>query len=197
MNATFIVLIALIISSCAGITGGGNQEWKEQVILPNGQELIVGRSQTLGSRFEREFSAFNAPLGPTSYAVSLPGLNGQAVKWEGEHKDQVPIAVALNHGTAYLVAIPSCRTYVNMGRPSPPFLVFRHSGVSWETTTIADFPFEITEANLLIGTDSQRISNVQDDGLISAKAIRRLNEGNAMRRVYRQGTDRYLWAGCG
>ena len=197
MNASFIVLIALIISSCAGISGGGNQEWTEQVILPNGQELIVGRSHTLGSRFDRELSAVDAPLGATSYAVLLPGWNGRTVRWEGEHKDFVPIAVAVNQGIAYVVAIPSCRTYLRMGRPSPPFLVFKHSGVSWETTTIAQFPFEIPEANLLIGTDSQRIENANDNGLISAKAIRRLNEGNAMRHIYRQGTDRYVWAGCG
>lgn len=196
-------LIALIsallvgLAGCAGVVGGGSRSWKEQVILPDGKELIVERSHTLGNPFDRELSAINSPPGATAYVVTVPLPDGRKVSWEAEHKEMIPIAVAVVQGTALVVASPfNCRSYARLGRPVPPFIVFKHGGAKWMRTTIDDFPSEIGEANLLIATDSQRAVNEIDKGMVTAKTVKRLNEVMVERRIYRQGVENYLWGGC-
>ncbi|MDZ4255791.1 MAG: hypothetical protein U1A72_24765 [Sulfuritalea sp.] len=198
MRTTLTTLLSvLLLSACAGVGAGGSRSWKEQVILPDGRELIVERSHTLGNRFDRELSAINAPPGATAYVVTVPLPDGRKVSWEAEHKDMIPIAVTVASGSAYVLASPSCFTFQKLGFPEPPFILFKHEEKQWTRTTIAEFPDVITEANLLIATDSQRAANEFDKGVVTAKAVKRLNEGNVMRHIYRQGIDKYLWAACG
>lgn len=186
-----------LLTACAGSGVGGSRSWKEQVVLPDGREIIVERSHTLGNRFDRELSAINAPPGATAYVVTVPLPDGRKVSWEAEHKDMIPIAVTVEQGTAYLVATPfNCRSYARLGRPVPPFMVFKYEGTQWTRSTIDNLPQEIVEANLLIATDSLRAVNEIDRGLVSAKAIKRLNEAIVRRHIYRQGVDNYLWGGC-
>lgn len=198
MKTTLTTLLSvLVLSACVGIGAGGSRSWKEQVILPNGQELIVERSHTLGNRFDRELSAINAPPGATDYVVTVPLPDGRKVSWEAKHKDLIPMAVAVGSGSAYVLASPSCATFQKLGSPEPPFILFKYEGTRWIRTTIDEFPEGITEANLLIATDGLRAVNEFDKGVVTAKAVKRLNEGNSMRYIYRQGIDKYLWAACG
>lgn len=193
----FIAVLVGGLTGCAGVVDGGSRSWKEQVILPDGRELIVERSHTLGNPFDRELSAINSPPGATAYVVTVPLPDGRKVSWEGEHKEMIPIAVAIGSGATYLLAIPSCSTFQKMGSPEPPFMVFKHDGKQWARSTIGEFPEGISEANLLIATDGMRAVNELEKGVVSAKVVRRLNEGNAMKQIYRQGIDKYLWAACG
>lgn len=191
------ILSGLLLCACAGIGAGGSRSWKEQVILPDGRELIVERSHTLGNRFDRELSAINAPPGATAYVVTVPLLDGRKVSWEAEHKDMIPIAVAVERGVAFVIASPfNCQAYAKLGRPVPPFIVFKHDGKQWVHTSIDEFPEGIMEANLLIDTASQRAVNEVDTGMVSAKTSKRLNEGLLSRYIYRHGVDKYLWGGC-
>lgn len=198
MRTTMTMLLsALLLSACASIGAGGSRSWREQVILPDGRELIVERSHTLGNRFDRELSAINAPPGATAYVVTVPLPDGRKVSWEAEHKDMIPIAVAVERGMAYVLASPfNCRSYAKLGRPVPPFIVFKHDGAKWTRTTIDEFPEVITEANLLIGTASQQAANEFDKGVVTAKTVKRLNEAIVRRHIYHQGVDKYLWGGC-
>lgn len=196
-NNLTTILSLLLLSACAGAGIDGSRSWKEQVILPDGREIIVERSHTLGNRFNRELSAINAPPGATAYVVTVPLPDGRKVTWEGEHKDMIPIAVTAVGGTAYLVASPfNCRSYARLGRPVPPFIVFQHRGIQWTQTSIAEFPDGIAEANLLIATDTQRAVDEIDKGMVTAKTVKRLNEVVARRHIYRQGVDNYLWGAC-
>ncbi|MBL8491184.1 MAG: hypothetical protein JNM82_10435, partial [Rhodocyclaceae bacterium] len=171
--------------------------WKEQVILPDGREIIVERSHTLGNRFDRELSAINAPPGATAYVVTVPMPDGRKVSWEAEHKDMIPIAVTVAGGTAYLVASPfNCRSYARLGKPVPPFIVFKYEDTQWMRSTIDNLPQEIIEANLLIATDNLRAVNEIDKGIVKAKTVKRLNEVIVRRHIYRQGVDGYLWGAC-
>ncbi|MCX7155041.1 MAG: hypothetical protein NTW45_01185 [Rhodocyclales bacterium] len=198
MKTTLTTLLSvLLLSACAGIGAGGSRSWKEQIILPDGRELIVERAHTLGNRFDRELSAINAPPGATAYIVTVPLPDGRKVSWEAEHKDMIPIAVAVERGMAYVLASPfNCRSYAKLGRPVPPFIVFKHDGAQWTRTTITEFPEGITEANLLIATTDQRAINEVERGLVTAKTVARLNEGIVRRHIYPQGVDKYLWGGC-
>lgn len=196
-NNLTTLLLLLLLSACAGTGVGGSRSWKEQVILPDGREIIVERSHTLGNRFDRELSAINAPPGATAYVVTVPMPDGRKVSWEAEHKDMIPIAVIVASDFAYVLAAPSCATFLKMGSPQPPFILFKHKGGQWTRATIDEFPEAVTEANILIATDGQRVINELDKGLVTAKTVRRMNEGNAMRHIYRRGVDSYLWAACG
>ena len=165
--------------------------------MPDGRELIVERSHTLGNRFDRELSAINAPPGATAYVVTVPLPDGRKVRWEAEHKDMIPIAVTVERGMAYVVATPfNCRSYAKLGRPVPPFIVFKHEGAQWTRTTIDEIPAAITEANLLIATTDQRAINEFEKGTVSATTVMGLNEGIVRRHIYRHGVDKYLWGGC-
>ncbi len=191
-----LLLSVFLLSACATI-GGGSRSWTEQVVLPNGRELIIERSHTLGNRFDRELSAINSPPGAIAYVVTVPLPDGRKVSWEAEHKEMIPIAVAVTQETAFVVASPfNCRSYARLGRPVPPFIVFKHLGAQWTRTTIDELPQELVEANLLIATDGQRAVNEIEKGLVTAKAIKQLNEAIVRRRIYRQGVDNYLWGGC-
>lgn len=191
------LLFALLLSACATIGGGGTRSWTEQVILPDGRELIVERSHTLGNRFDKELSAIKSPPGATAYVVTVPLPDGRKVSWEAEHKEMIPIAVAIAREAAYVVASPfNCRSYAKLGRPVPPFIIFKHEGKQWMRTTIDELPQEIVEANLLIATDSQQAVSEFDKGMVTAKTIKRLNEVMVERHIYRNGVDKYLWGGC-
>lgn len=198
MTSTSVALLSvLLLAACATAGGGGSRSWTEQVILPDGRELIVERSHMLGNRFDRELSAINSPPGATAYVVSMPLPDGRKVSWEAEHREMIPIAVAIVRDTAYVLASPfNCRSYAKLSRPVPPFIVFKHEEKQWIRTTIEQWPEEITEANLLIGTDSQQASNEVTKGLVTAKTIKRLNEVMVERHIYRKGVDNYLWGGC-
>ncbi|MBK9350122.1 MAG: hypothetical protein IPN05_08000 [Sulfuritalea sp.] len=193
----FIAVLVSGLTGCAGVVGGGSRSWKEQVILPDGRELIVERSHTLGNRFDRELSAINSPPGATAYVVTVPLPDGRKVRWEGEHKEMIPIAVAVEGSTAYVLASPfNCRSYSKLGRPVPLFIVFKHDGRQWMRTTIDEVPQWLVEANLLIATDSQRAINEFDKGIVTAKTVKRMNEAMIERQIYRKGVNNYLWGGC-
>lgn len=193
MNSRIIVAMLAAVVMLAGCAGGV-RNWKEQVILPDGRELIVERTHTLASRFDREFSAFNAPPGAASYSIRIPlPEGGYTAPWAAEHKEMYPIAVTTHGESAYVLATPSfCRSYAKHGQPIPPFLAFKYTTGQWQRVAFEDFPMEITEANLMIDTSDKET----EKGLVTARAIRRLNEINPDRKIYQQGINRYIWGGC-
>jgi len=186
-------LIALLMTGLLVGCASGVRNWQEQVILPDGRELIVERSHTLSNRFDREISAINAPPSATAYTVAIPLPNGGKAIWEAEHMNMIPIAVTTDSKTAYLIASPfNCKSYARLGRPEPPFAVFKYEGNRWARVAIEMFPGQISEANLMIDTSNQEI----EKSPISAKTVKRLNEGIVRRLIYRQGIDKYLWGRC-
>lgn len=188
----FAVLSAILLTGCAG----GIRHWQEQVILPDGRELIVERSHTLSNRFDREIAAYDSGPSATAYTVAVPLPAGGKAVWQAEHKDMIPIAVAVQEQGVYLVALPSCTIFRKLGKPAPPFLVFKYLDGQWQRTGIEEFPKAIGEANLMIDTSGQRSAKEIDKGLVSAKVIRYENEINPTRRIYRQGIAMNPWASC-
>jgi hypothetical protein len=189
----FAVLSTVLLAGCAG----GIRHWQEQVILPDGRELIVERSHTLGNRFDREIAAYNAGPSATAYTVTVPLPDGGKAVWQAEHKDMIPIAVAIEDKTAFVLATPfNCRAYAKYGRPIPPFFVFKSLNGQWQRTGIEEFPKTIGEANLMIDTSGQRSANEIEKGLVSAKVIKYENEINPRRRIYHEGVNQYLWGQC-
>ena len=190
------LLVRLALGGC-GVIGGGVRQWQEEVALPDGKTIIVERSHVLGSTLNRELSSMNAPPGAKSYAISIPLPNGGLAKWEAEDKDMIPLALSVAGDVIHVLASPSdCAAYSRFGRPVPPFLVFRYDSGRWVRATIDEFPSVIAEANLMISTSTQRAADEISKGLVTARAITRLNEGVGRRRIYRQGVIQDIWVGC-
>ncbi len=193
MRIAVTIAILITLAGCSAIGVGGGQSWKEQVALPDGRDLIVERSHILRNRFDREIAAFNSRPGAESYAVTVPFRGGHTAPWTAEHKDMIPLAVAADESAAYLVASPfNCRSYSALGRPVPPFAIFKYERDSWRRVEIVQLPTGISEANLLIDTSD----SVVDSGFVTARTIRRLNEIIVRRHIYREGVDNYLWGAC-
>lgn len=193
----FLALLALCILGGCGAIGGGVRQWQEEVALPDAKTIIVERSHVLGSTLDRELSSMNAPPGAKSYVISIPLPNGGQAKWTAEDKDMIPLALSVSGNVAQVLASPSdCAAYSRLGRPVPPFLIFRYDSGRWVKATIDEFPSAITEANLMISTDTQRAVDEINKGLVTAGAIKRLNEGIGRRRIYRQGVIQDIWVGC-
>lgn len=200
MKLTSLVLVPALLALCTlggcGVIGGVRQ-WQEEVALPDGKTIIVERSHVLGSTLNRELSSMNAPPGAKSYGITIPLPNGGQAKWEAEHKDMIPLALSVSGDAVLVLASPfNCPAYARLGRPVPPFFVFRYDSGHWIRVTIDAFPSAITEANLLISTSTQDAVDEIDKGLVTARAIKRRNETMVERRIYRQGVNQYLWAGC-
>jgi hypothetical protein len=191
-----VALVLLALGGC-GVIGGGVRQWQEEVALPDGKTIVVERSHVLGSTLDRELSSMNAPPGAKSYAISIPLPNGGQAKWEAENKDMIPMALSVAGEGVQILASPSdCAAYSRFGRPVPPFLIFRYDNGHWVRATIDQFPSAIAEANLMISTSTQDAVDEIGKGLVTARAVKRLNEGIGRRRIYRQGVIQDIWVGC-
>lgn len=199
MNVTLNPLVALVLFALGGcgVIGGGVRQWQEEVALPDGKTIVVERSHVLGNTLNRELSSINSPPDVKSYVISIPLPNGGQAKWEAEDKDMIPLALSVSGDVVQVLASPSdCAAYSRFGRPVPPFLVFRYGSGRWVKATIDEFPSAITEANLMISTSTQRAVNEINKGLVTERAVKRLNEDVGRRRIYRQGVVQDIWVGC-
>lgn len=192
-----LALLALLALGGCGAIGGGVRQWQEEVALPGGKTIIVERSHVLGSTLDRELSSMNAPPDAKAYVISIPLTNGGQAEWAAEDKDMIPLALSVSGDVVQVLASPSdCAAYSKLGRPVPPFLVFRYDSGRWVKATIDEFPSAITEANLMISTSTQRAVNEINKGLVTARAVKRLNEDVGRRRIPRQGVVQDIWVGC-
>jgi hypothetical protein len=122
--------------------------------------ITARRTYVLGGRSEpgaRESSStiqtvtFNTPAGE--------------IEWTTDFRDSQPepnslslIAFDIVKGVPYIATRPAgCIAYNKWQRPNPPQIFFKYVDKQWVRVALAEFPSEITQANVVLGRPSTEI----------------------------------------
>ncbi|MFA4970761.1 MAG: hypothetical protein WC540_14140 [Sulfuritalea sp.] len=174
-----VLALGVSMSANAGIFGIGGASWKEQVQLHDGTKIIMKRSQTRGGRHE---IGQETPIDRHTITFNLPKTD-QTVAWETESGPEpeksslILLAVDVVGGVPYIVTTPAgCIAYNKWQRPNPPYVFFKFDGSAWQRIAPADFPVQMGEANVVIGTLIREKQLTDYPGVLPATEVRRLNE---------------------
>lgn len=170
-----MLMMGVNMSAEAGLFGGTN--WKEEVLLHDGQKIIVTRTVERGGRHE---IGQQPPIKKQSLAFTLP-ITNEGVTWKTEFSEDVgladfkPILLDIVQGKAYIVTTPmGCLAYNKWGRPNPPYVLFKHEGKEWKRMPLQELPAEIKTPNLIISDPDNEAERIGKN-LIPAETIKRLN----------------------
>jgi len=172
-----ILAMGTVTSADAGLFGLGGTSWKEEVLLHDGQKIIVERTLERGGRHEigQRSGATNETL-----SFTMPGTN-QSVTWNDKYSEDIGssnfnlIMLEIANGSAYLVASPmGCMSYNKWGRPNPPYVVFKYQSTAWLRIPLPELPTELVQPNLVISSPDSAAENASG-GVVSAETIARLN----------------------
>ena len=176
--AFFVLIATFSLNACAGLFGFGGDSWKEEVLLHDGQKIVVKRSLSYGGRHEL---GKEEPIKEQTISFLLPG-SSKEVTWTSEYGDDIGrsnfslLAVHLLNGTPYVVAEPNlCLSYNKWGRPNPPYVFFKYGGKEWQRIPISEFPAEFKTFNVVIGLASQSVEVLVKEGLVSPETVKKRN----------------------
>lgn len=86
----------------------------------------------------------------------------------------LPMALDIYQDAVYLVASPmGCLSYNKWGRPNPPYVVFRHSGKTWERVPLQELPLETKTPNLIFSSPDTEVERLGKH-FVDAETIRRI-----------------------
>lgn len=171
-----ILALGVSMDACAGLSGGDT--WKEEVLLHDGQKIIVERSQTYGGSRE-----IGQPLPIKEHTIHffLSG-SSQAITWTSEYDEDLGrtnfnlLAVHALNGIPYVVASPNlCLSYNKWGRPNPPYVFFKYDGKDWQRIALKQFPAEFKTLNVAIYLGHQTVAEMTSLGLVTAEKINAWN----------------------
>ena len=178
IRTIFVVLTLAVAMSALAQTGrSGADNWKEEVLLHDGQKIIVERSQTYGGR--REIGQ-SPPVREHSINFKLPGST-KLITWTSEYGEDLGrtnfklVALHVLKGTPYLVAVPNlCLAYNKWDRPNPPYVVFKRDDNDWKRIPLNELPAQFNEINLVINNQGEpEITTAQI--IVSAELVKKLN----------------------
>jgi hypothetical protein len=161
---------------CASQSALAADSWKEEVLLHDGQKIIVERSQTYGGG--REIGQ-RPPLKELSIAFTLP-RSGMHQTWTSEHSEGIGTpdfnlaALHILEDIPYVVVLPNCNSYNKWGRPNPPYVVFKNESSAWTRIPFAELPTEFKDTNLVVESlgNSETLAR---QGNVSAEMVKQLN----------------------
>ncbi|MES1977667.1 MAG: hypothetical protein V4451_06495 [Pseudomonadota bacterium] len=171
----------IAVSACAQSGKSDGDSWKEEVLLHDGQKIIVERSQTYGGRHEIGQAV---PAKEHTIRFKIPNSNVQ-LSWASEYGEELGrtnfnlLALHIKQGTAYLVAEPNlCLSYNKWGRPNPPYVFFKFEGKEWKRIALVDVPFEFKTINLIV--NNSRVSEIRErsevTGYVPFTAVQDIND---------------------
>ncbi|MEW6406989.1 MAG: hypothetical protein AB1649_34865, partial [Chloroflexota bacterium] len=181
LQVFFIVLLIMGTNMDAfGFLGFGNSaSWKEEVLLHDGSKIIVERSQTFGG-YPTVESQERAVLSE-EWVFPVPGTD-QKVIWNVDFNyppkgsQLMLITLGFLNGTPYIATKPAgCIAYNFWKRPNPPYIFFKFDGKEWQQITLAEFPMEFKEANVVVGGRSK--PKKQAGKTLSVAKIKNENHG--------------------
>jgi len=153
-----VLTLGVSMNADAGLFGlsGHTMSWKEEVLLHDGQIIISERFYNLGGYPAIE-SQERTALDET-VTFSLPGTN-KKITWKTDFSDADPEPNSLNlilfdvvKGVPYIATYPGgCIAYNKWKRPNPPQVLFKYEADQWKRITVAEFPTELTKANVIVG----------------------------------------------
>nr|WP_320012000.1 hypothetical protein [uncultured Desulfobulbus sp.] len=130
----------------------GKIRWKEEVLLHDGNTLIVERLVDLGGRHEiGQSPAYKYQ----SLKFFMPGTK-EKVLWEDEFSKDLgminflPLLLDVFKETPFLIVTPmGCLSYNKWVRPNPPYIIFRYENKKWVQIPLHDLPSGIEKPNLI------------------------------------------------
>lgn len=140
-----VLLIALIVAlGATACFGRATYRWKEEVLLHDGQVIVIERSVRTGEVPVE----IGQPPGESDYTLSFRMAGGKTVSWEAG-KSFRPMIFDLHSGTPYVVATGrTSPDYEKHGCPKPPYFIFRYTDGSWQRIDYEQMPKEIRRTNL-------------------------------------------------
>lgn len=172
-----ILLTGVSMGASAGLFGFGGIGWKEEVLLHDGQKIIVQRSQSYGGRHE---IGQTPPIKEQEIAFTLPGTS-KAITWKSEYGEDIGranfklLALHVLNGTPYIIVSPNlCLSYNKWGRPNPPYVIFKHDGKEWQRITLQELPSEFKEINLVVNTKGEE-KIITTQPIVKAEFVKKLN----------------------
>ena len=145
-----LMILGGSMSACA--IGGSGTSWKEEVLLHDGQKIIVERSVERGGRHE---IGQLPPYKEQSLSFSMP-VSNETITWEDHYSEDIgsanflPMLLDISKGTPYLVVYPmGYLSYNKWGRPNPPYVVFKYGSKAWQRIPLQALPIEIKMPNLI------------------------------------------------
>jgi hypothetical protein len=155
-----VLLLALIatlgLSACFGRT---TYRWKEEVLLHDGQVIVIERSVRTGEVPVE----IGQPPADSDYTLTFRAADGKAVTWEAG-KSFKPMIFDMVNGAVYVVARGSTGPdYARHGCPKPPYFIFRYVDGRWKRIDFEQLPGQIRLANLMssVTGDDQRLAAVK------------------------------------
>lgn len=181
MKGTLGLLVAIVIMGISmdafGFWGFGGTSWKEEVLLHDGQKIVVDRSADRGGRHE---IGQQPPIKEQSLTFAMP-TTGERITWKSEYSKDVgladftPISLEIVQGTAYVVSSPvGCLSYNKWGRPNPPYVIFKYQNREWQRITLQELPPEIQTPNLIISSPDNAVERI-GKRFVLADDIKKLN----------------------
>lgn len=162
----------------AGWFGFGGTSWKEEVLLHDGQKIIVKRSQSYGGRHE---IGQGGSISEQEITFTVPGTS-QSITWTSEYSEDIGranfelLALHIKDGIPYIVATPFlCLSYNKWGRPNPPYVIFKYDSKEWKRIPLIELPAEFKTINVVINT-REHDWDVAKRLIISAESIKELNK---------------------
>jgi hypothetical protein len=172
-----LLMMGVSMNADAGFLGFGGDSWKEEVLLHDGQKIIVKRSQSYGGRHE---IGQGGSISEQDITFTLPGTN-QSITWTSEYSEDVGranfelLALHIKDSIPYIVATPFlCLSYNKWGRPNPPYVVFKYDSKEWKRIPLIELPAEFKEINVVIDTREYDWKEAKRS-VISAEGVKRLN----------------------
>lgn len=151
-----ILMMGVSMNADAGLFGFGGKSWKEEVLLHDGKKIIVERVQKLGSRPTLE--SRERQILDETITFAIPETH-QKITWTMSFRDDVPepnginvVALGIVNNVSYIGGYPAgCIAYNKWKRPNPPQILFKYEGGQWTRVTLAEFPLQIRQANVIVG----------------------------------------------
>lgn len=178
MKLGLFLLMGVSMNTNAGLFGFGGTSWKEEVLLHDGQKIIVERSQSYGGRSEPGQSG---PIREHAISLTPPG-SSKTITWTSEYGEDLGrtnfnlLAVHVLNGTPYIVASPNlCLSYNKWGRPNPPYVFFKYDGNAWQRIALEAFPVEFKTINVVLSIQKFQADQLSSTGLTSAEKVKELN----------------------
>lgn len=153
-----ILTLGVSMNANAGLfgIGGSTMNWKEEVLLHDGQIVVAERFYNLGG-YPAVESRERAAIDET-VTFNLPGTNKKII-WKTDFRDSEPVPNSLNlllfdviNGVPYIATYPAgCIAYNKWKRPNPPYVLFKYEGSDWKQIPLAEFPAELSKTNVIVG----------------------------------------------
>lgn len=155
VKLVLILMMGVSMSACAGLSGS-TMHWKEEVLLHDGNKVIIERFYNLGGYTtidSRERKSIDQTV-----TFTLPGAN-RAIIWKTDFHDARPEPNSLNlllfdvvKGVPYIATYPAgCIAYNKWQRPNPPYIFFKYEYNDWKRISLEEFPSELNKTNVIVG----------------------------------------------